>query len=692
MTEIIQKTEREHLRQGRLGMYLGASAENHESSPESLQIAIREVVDNSKDVLIDSGKGKSIWFYVDKDKEPLGLKEYEGKSNAFCKDWYRYTVADDSVGFPINAMTPNNGITVTAMQAAMENFRTGNKMDNKTADIVGLNGIGAAATNFSSAIFIVYSRLSLQKLSQTTDEVKELLKKAKIKQSNCDDCFLRIEWHLGLRHSISIVKKSDDAILMKYFAKSNPSTITTFIPDPTIHGTTECEINDGMFKYLNYLYPDYVFYLNGKKVKSDIGFEYSGKVLINQDESTTTAFASKDVLNPYIKCTYSVGVAKDFNDYKQLFSVNTLDCQEGKHVRIFETAWTKAFCDVFEDASVSKHATMGINVLFILQCHETEFSSQTKVDLVKIPNFETAKPLPKLVKEFTKLIEAHKTEFKVAYDRIAEFCNAKANIGRLKLLKKQIGDMTSGKVKSVSSYMPKKLLDCPCKDRSKAEVFFVEGDSAAGGFVKARAGLDNVAVMPLRGKVLNTADIKINKAMENAEIYDITNISGGVDDLHLSIDKLHFRKFIIATDADSDGLQIGALLLCDLVKNHSFLFGTAENDYNDSMVYYAQAPLFAFTEVDGTKNDAFFYAGQEAEVAEFQKAHKYKAAKRFKGLGELQPKELKEFYLDPNTRKLLQLTLDDAKSFLSLMSTETKDKNALMLRNNVITRDLLKLV
>lgn len=691
MNEIVQKTEREHLRQGRLGMYLGASAENHESSPESLQVAIREVVDNSKDVLIDSGKGKSIWFYVDKDKEPLGLKEYEGKSNEFCKAWYRYTVADDSVGFPINAMTPNNGITVTAMQAAMENFRTGNKMDNKTADIVGLNGIGAAATNFSSAIFVVYSRLSLQKLSQTTDEVKELLKKAKIKQSNCDDYFLRIEWHLGIRQSISIVKKSDDAILMKYFAKTSPSTITTFIPDPTIHGTTECAINDGMFKYLNYIYPDYTFYLNGKKVKADIGFKYSGKVQINQDETTTTAFASRDVLNPYIKCTYSVGVSKDFNKDTKLYSVNTLDCQQGKHVRIFEAAWTKAFCDVFDDDSISKYATMGIDALFILQCHETEFRSQTKVDLIKIPNFETAKPLPKLVKEFTKLIEAHKDEFKVAYDRIKEFHNAKQNIGKLKELKQRIGDMASGKSKSVSSYMPKKLLDCPCKDRSRAEVFYVEGDSAAGGFVKARAGLDNIAVMPLRGKVLNTADIPVNKAMENAEIYDITNISGGVDDLHLDVKKLHFSKFIIATDADSDGLQIGALLLCDLVKNHSFLFGTAENDYKDSMVYYAQAPLFAFTQVDGTKKDVFFYAGQEADVAEFQKKHKYKAAKRFKGLGELQPNELREFYLDPSTRKLLQFTLDDAKDFLSLMSTETKDKNVLMESAGIITRQCIQL-
>ena len=260
----------------------------------------------------------------------------------------------------------------------------------------------------------------------------------------------------------------------------------------------------------------------------------------------------------------------------------------------------------------------------------------------------------------------------------------------LKELKKQIGDLANGTNRSTSAFLPKKLLDCTCKDRKRANVFFCEGNSASGGFVKARAGMDNIAIMPLRGKILNTIGLDTSKALENKEIYDITHICGGVNEMHVDLEKLHYGQYNIATDADSDGYQIAALLLGNLLQNHKYLFGTEENNYEDSKVFIIISPLYAFGGVDGKKQDKYFYVGEEAKVAEFQKKHTYKTFKRFKGLGELNKEELKTFYLDEKTRRQLQIRPDNIDEALSLVS-DTEERKAFMLSEGIITLDTVKL-
>lgn len=691
--EIVQLTDREHLRGSKTGasrmqMYLGSAAEEDNiNNPESLVCALREVIDNSKDIIIEKG-GTKISIFVDKKaQEPLGMEYYEGKSNKFCKKWWRYTVADDSAGFPIKAAKDLRGNIVSQMQLALENFRSGSKfVKGENEDYVGLHGIGAAATNFSSAEYICYTHLKCHSLSDTTDEIKDLIKKAKITKANCEGKYLKITWNLGIRKNIEIVDKKEDLILSKYFEKDFPSTVTSFIPDPTLHRSCCVDVNEGIFKYFGYIYPEVSFYINNKKVNTKIGYKYSDFIIIKNEQVTE----NQKVLNPSIKIHYSLEPSKDFNKYTQDFSVNTLECQQGKHVRIFNAAWTQAFCDYFGNHDVEKYAAMGINVLFILQCPEPSFSSQTKERLTTIEGFESSAPLDKLVKSFTKIIKAHEDEFRVAFNNIVEYYSAKQAVGKLKELKKQLGEMTNGTNRSASAFLPKKLLDCPCKDRSKAEVFFVEGDSAAGGFVKARAGMDNIAIMPLRGKVLNTVGMDTSKALENREIYDITHICGGVNEMHIDVNKLHYGQFNISTDSDSDGLQIGALLLGDLMQNHRYLFGTPENNFDDSRVFIIVAPLYAFEGVDGKKINKFFYAGEEEQASAFRKAHKFKTFKRFKGLGELNKDELRDMYLDSSKRKQVQVKPDNIEAALALVGGQ-KEKKELMITENVITLDTIKL-
>lgn len=685
MGEYKQLSDRDHIR-ARFSMYVGSGLEDGEKYPESLKTCLREIIDNSKDELI-LGHGDTIWSFIDKKaSEPLHTDNYEGKSISKYKKWYRYVFGDNCGGIPIDKITDLRGDEVSIFEMVLGNPKAGNKFEKDSA-LVGMNGVGVSCTNYLSAEFIAYDWLGNQSLTKTTDSIKKLLKENDVTSANKDNYYLKITWHLGLKYSEELVEKSKDEILAKFFAKETPSVVISTIPDPTIHGTTVCSLPSD-YKYLGYIYPKLKFYVEGKKVNTKIGYKNKDSLEIPLDSAKNSDVAPK---NPWMKIDYSIEMSKDFNKYTHDFSVNTLDCQAGKHIRIFEAAWAQAFCDYFGNHDIEKYASMGLNVLFILRCPEPSFSSQTKERLTTVEGWESSAPIPKLVKSFTKIIKSDEENFKTAFDRIVEFYSAKQAVGKLKELKKQLGDMTSGKNRSASAFMPKKLLDCPCKDRTTAEVFFVEGDSAAGGFVKARAGMDNIAIMPLRGKVLNVVGMDTAKALENNEIYDITNICGGVDEMHLDVDKLHYGQFNIATDSDSDGLQIGALLLGDLMQNHRFLFGTAENKYEDSKVFVIVAPLYAFEGVDGKKKSSkYFYAGEEAEVAAFRKAHKFKTFKRFKGLGELNSDELKEMYLDPKKRRQVQIRPDNIEAALGIIGG-AKEKKDLMISEKVITLDVVEL-
>ena len=679
--DVQQLSDRDHVR-SRFSMYIsGAELDDHGRNPESLITAIREASDNSIDELI-SGNGNAIWISKDKATEPLGKEVYEDKSVKDVKIWYRYTVADTAGGIPIKATKDLSGQEVTMTELAVGSLRAGSKFDERSMEgLIGLNGVGVSATNFTSAEFSVYSHLSCHKLSETTEYVKSLLKKHKITQKDADDWYYKITYNLGLKVSEELVKIDSDTILQK-FTKVKPSTVTTFIPDPTIHNSTDADL-PVTFRYLKYLHPEFKFYVNWKEDKDlPPKYEFSDKVQIKRNV--------ENIKNKLVTFNYSIGINKKLEAARD-FSVNTLSTQHGTHERLFDNAWTEAFCDYFKNTEIAKYTGIGLNVLCVFQCQEPSFSSQTKERLSGVDGFKATESLPELVRSFKKVISSNEEAFKKYYDQVVEYFNARQNIGKLKELKKQLGDMASGANRSASAYLPKKLLDCSCKDRMKAELYICEGNSAGGGFVKARAGLDHVAVMPLRGKVLNTVGMDVNKALENAEISDITYVCGGVDDVHVPYEKLHYGKYIIAADADADGAQIGALLLGDLMQNHRFLFGTKENNYEDSRVYIAKAALYAFYKVDGTKDNKFFYAGQESQVADFRKKHKYKIEKRFKGLGECEPSELREMYINESTRCLLQVRPDNIDEALNLIDKTSKARQELMLNENVITSDMLEL-
>ncbi len=221
--------------------------------------------------------------------------------------------------------------------------------------------------------------------------------------------------------------------------------------------------------------------------------------------------------------------------------------------------------------------------------------------------------------------------------------------------------------------LPGKLADCQEKDPSKAELFLVEGDSA-GGSAKLAREKSFQAVLPLKGKILNVEKARFDKILKNDEIVSmITAIGTGIKD-EFDIKKLRYGKIIIMCDSDVDGQHITCLLL-------TFFFRYMPELIENGNLYIAVAPLYKI--ICGKEH---FYAYSDAELQELlNKIKREYVVQRFKGLGEMNPDQLWETTMNPATRKLKQVTIEDAiiadEMFRILMGEEVKPRKQFIMQN-----------
>ena len=216
--------------------------------------------------------------------------------------------------------------------------------------------------------------------------------------------------------------------------------------------------------------------------------------------------------------------------------------------------------------------------------------------------------------------------------------------------------------------LPGKLSDCNSTDLSETELFFVEGDSA-GGSAKQSRERKFQAIMPLRGKILNTWDLESSEIIKSAEIKDIATAIG-VNPGSSDIESLRYGKICILADADSDGLHIATLLCALFLRHYKPLIQAGH-------IFVAMPPLFR---IDCAKE--VFYALDEDEKDSIVKNLKTKAGKpkidiqRFKGLGEMNPSQLRETVMDPKTRRLVKLTITSSDNVNNMMDLLLSKKNA----------------
>jgi topoisomerase-4 subunit B len=238
-------------------------------------------------------------------------------------------------------------------------------------------------------------------------------------------------------------------------------------------------------------------------------------------------------------------------------------------------------------------------------------------------------------------------------DLLAEMCinNAQKRLRQSKKVARK--KITSGPA------LPGKLTDCSTQDNAHSELFLVEGDSAGGSAKQAR-DREFQAIMPLRGKILNSWEVDSSQVLASQEIHDIS-VALGIDPDSDDLSGLRYGKICILADADSDGLHIATLLCALFVKHFRTLVDTGH-------VYVAMPPLFR---IDIGKE--VYYALDESEkqgVLDRIEAEKKRGkvnVQRFKGLGEMNPLQLRETTMDPNTRRLVRLTSEDAEGMLELM-------------------------
>lgn len=282
-----------------------------------------------------------------------------------------------------------------------------------------------------------------------------------------------------------------------------------------------------------------------------------------------------------------------------------------------------------------------------IKMQDPQFAGQTKE---KLSSRQSAAFVSGIVRDaFSLYLNSH-TDLA---EMLAEMCISNAQ-KRMKAANK-----VARKKVTAGPALPGKLTDCSGQDPMTSELFLVEGDSAGGSAKQAR-DREFQAIMPLRGKILNTWEVEASQVLASQEVHDIS-VAIGCDPDSDDISELRYGKVCILADADSDGLHIATLLCALFLKHYRVLVERGH-------VYIAMPPLFR---IDIGKE--VYYALDESEkqgildrIAAEGKKGKPQVT-RFKGLGEMNPLQLRETTMDPNTRRLVQLTIDDSDDTVALM-------------------------
>ena len=617
----------------RPGMYIGTT------SSRGLHHLVYEVVDNSIDEAM-AGHCTHVKVTV-----------HEGNS---------VTVEDNGRGIPVDIHPTEK---VPGVEVAMTTLHAGGKFDKNTYKVSGgLHGVGVSVVNALSEYLEVEIRRGGKKYHQRYEQgvkTKELEEQGKAKGTGTLVTFKPdSEILTDLEFSFEVL--SNRLRELAFLNKSLKITLT----DERNGGASEAYYYEGGIA-------EYVEFLRGSRQA------LHDKVCYFE---TSKPEAEAEI---ELALQYNQGFSENTHTF-----VNNINTHEGgMHLTGLKSALTRTINDyarrnnIFKkDESLSgEDVREGLTCVLSLRVMEPQFEGQTKT---KLGNSELRGAVEAAVNEHLSIfLDENPKAVKSIIDKSLQAARAREAARKAR-------DLTRKKSALEGGVLPGKLADCSISDPSLCELYLVEGDSAGGS---AKQGRDRgyQAILPLKGKILNVERLqgRIDKVLSNVEIRAIiTAIGGGIGE-EFDLENVRYHKVVIMTDADVDGAHIRTLLL-------TFFFRHMQELIEAGHIYIAQPPLYR---VHKGKSDHYAYSDQERDEYVKRLGGKNGGTKgiyiqRYKGLGEMNPGHLWKTTMDPETRTMQRVEIDQAaytdKLFQRLMGDDVEPRRAFIEKNAKYVKNL----
>jgi DNA gyrase subunit B len=629
----------------RPAMYIG------DVSSRGMHHLVNEVVDNSIDEAL-AGYADYIEVTINKDDS--------------------VTVEDNGRGIPVDMHPVEKR---SALEVVMTVLHAGGKFDKDTYKVSGgLHGVGVSVVNALSEWLKV--------------EVKR------------DGKVYFQEYKQGL--PLNPVKEIDKA------KKNETGTKTTFMPDKEIFKVTSFKFDTLAERMRELAYLNKAIAIKIKDARNggeEETFHFKGGLIEfvkyldeTREPLHKTVYIEGERDNTPVEIAFQYNGSYSENIFSYVNNINTHE--GGTHLVGFKTALTRTLNSYAAKNSLVKEGKItltgddfreGLTAVISVKVAEPQFEGQTKT---KLGNSETKSVVETLVGEkLSEYLEENPSIGKKIIEKCLRAAEAREAARKAR-------DLTRRKNALDNMNLPGKLADCSITDPEHCEIYIVEGDSAGGS---AKQGRDRrfQAILPLRGKILNVEKAKLNKILENNEIKAIIAAVGAGLGSDFDHSKSRYGKIILMTDADVDGSHIRTLLL-------TFLYRHMKDLITAGKVYIAQPPLYKIKKgkeehyaFDDSERDEilkrFKVNGKEKSEELVEEAIEEGAVKgvtisRYKGLGEMNPGQLWETTMNPETRTVLQVTLESAatadKIFETLMGDDVEPRREFIEKNAKYVRNL----
>ena len=542
---------------------------------------------------------------------------------------------------------------------------------------------GSSCTNALSEKFVVLSRVTKENYDKSIPIVKDVWNSFGPRSKG--DIYYYLEYNKGYKVKETAGKLHDleGFIFGDKYKNQLPegySTYVLFKPDPGIFDSVKSKVPVKNLEYFMLIqekfYKKHVnVILNGESI--------AGNYPRYKYEICKTITPADTSYNKKVGFYITFEVDPNLGSRDTMASVNGLCTDQGHHVQIAEICYKDALIRNYN--MTHGYLLNGLKMIVVALAQELMFDSQTKVRLKSIVKVKSS-DFEEVTKEIIKVFRSDPDYWDLHAQRLNAYAESMVSLSTMDRIKKDLmKSVTAGSIRG-KAFLPDKLSDATAgsKDRLKCELFLTEGNSAGGSLKSGRKNTLYHAVMPLKGRTLNTIDKTTDQMLDNKELNTIfTAIGLGVDEYNIASDaktkeekwemiKKHARygKIIISTDADDDGLIIAAVLLSTFSKFSRFLieFG---------MVYLSEAPIYK-------QNGKYFFSSDKDENGLIPGFDQSKPYQRYKGLGEMNKDEVYDSFFNTSTRRLIRVTTEGIEKAQELVRS-IDERKRLLTENGILT-------